>query len=302
MPPPDAALNVNLNGSSAARGVGIIMVSSVMFGSMAVFVRLASSEMASAQIAFFRFAGALLVLLAFSRGRNLRPRPGNLRHVLLRSALGAAAILFYFKGIEGAGAGFATLLQGTYPVYTAIIAALLLDEPFHPRLGMALILNLTGSFIAVGSAADLGAATLNGALCALAASVLAGGAVAAARHLRMTESAMLITTYFMAVGALVTAPSLRSGLPPFTPLLVGALLGTIMTSVVGQFLLHQGLGWTGASQGSLACATGVISATVLEALFLGTSITARTLAGAALLISAVALSIRGRTEPATSGS
>lgn len=272
-------------------GVGVIMISSMLFGAMAVFVRVASREMAAPQIAFFRFTGALLVLLAFSRGRNLRPRSGNLPHVCLRGLLGAAAILFYFQGIEGAGAGLATLLQGTYPVHTAMIAALLLGEPFNPRLGIALVLNVLGAVIALGPVAHLSGATFSGGLCAIAASILAGGAVAAARHLRMTESAMLITTYFMAVGALLTAPSLWLGMPPLTSTLAIALIGTILTSVGGQFLLHQGLGFAGAAQGSLACATGVVSATLLEALFLGTTVTSSTLAGAALLITAVAFSI-----------
>lgn len=270
-------------------GLGAILVSSILFGAMAVCVRLAGREMAADQIAFVRFVGALLVLLAARGGQTLRPRPRNLPRVLLRGFLGGCAILLYFRGIQGAGAAFATMLHCTYPVYTAMIATALMGERFNGRIAVALALNIAGAMILLGPGADLDRATFTGGLSAVAASVLAGGAVAAARHLRATESAFLITTYFMAVGAVLTLPSLLGGLPPLTPTLLLALAGTILTSVAGQFLLHHGLGFTGAIQGSITCASTVVSTAAFEALFLGETLGPNALVGAALFVTAVAL-------------
>jgi drug/metabolite transporter (DMT)-like permease len=277
-------------------GLGAILVSSILFGAMAVCVRLAAREMAADQIAFIRFLGALLVLLAARGGQTLRPQPGNLPRVLLRGFLGGCAILLYFRGIHGAGAAFATLLHCTYPVYTAMIATALMGERFNGRIAVALALNVAGAVILLGPGANLDRATFAGGMSAVGASVLAGGAVAAARYLRATESAFLITTYFMAVGAVLTLPSLLSGIPPLTPMLLFALAGTILTSVAGQFLLHHGLGFTGAIQGSITCASTVVSTAAFEALFLGETLAPHALAGAALFIAAVALvAMRGRT-------
>lgn len=273
-------------------GVGMILLSSVMFGAMAVFARLASLEMSSAQVAFFRFAGSLLILLAVSRGRGLRPRRESLRQLALRGLLGAAAILLFFRGIAGAGAGFATLLQNTYPVHTALFAALFLNEPFTPRLAVSLVLNVAGAAVTLAPAAHLSPEMLHGGLFALAAGVLAGGAVAAARQLRLTESALLVTTHFMVIGAVVTAPFLLTGLPPWSSTLAMALAGTVLSSVAGQFLLHHGLGFAGAAQGAVACGTSVLSASLFEAVFLGQHLPPSTLAGAVLLIAAVALAAR----------
>lgn len=270
-------------------GLGAILVSSVLFGAMAVCVRVAAREMGADQVAFVRFLGALLVLLAFRRGQTLRPRPGNLPRVLLRGLLGGCAILLYFRGIDGAGAAFATMLHCTYPVYTAMIATALMGEHFNRRVLGALALNLCGAFILLGPGANLDQATFAGALSAVAASLLAGGAVAAARYLRASESAYLITTYFMAVGAVLTVASLASGLPPMTLTLSLALAGTILTSVAGQFLLHHGLGFTGAIQGSITCATTVVSTAAFEALFLGDTLGTHALLGGALFVAAVAL-------------
>jgi drug/metabolite transporter (DMT)-like permease len=175
-------------------GVGVILVASVLFGAMAVCVRLAARDMAASQIAFVRFCGSLLVLLALTRGRGLRPQSGNLPRVLLRGLLGAGAIVLYYQGIQGAGAGLATLLNCTYPVFTAVFASSFMGERFDARIGAALIVNLIGVLVVLAPGAHMGPAAMSGGISALAAAVLAGGAVATARELRASESALLVTT------------------------------------------------------------------------------------------------------------
>ena len=64
--------------------------------------------------------------------------------------------------------------------------------------------------------------------------------------------------------------------------------------MAGQVLLHHGLGYAAATQASLAAATSVVTATALEALFLGVRLSTHTLLGACLLIGAVALSVSRR--------
>ncbi len=288
-------INVTLDRRAVLlNGVGVILIASVLFGVMAICVDLASRVMDSTQIAFVRFTGSLMVLLAFGRGRRLRPRPGNLRRVVMRGILGAGAIVLYYRGIQGAGAGLATLLNCTYPVFTALFATTLMGERFDARLGGALLLNVFGVLIVLGPGAALSAATVSGGLSALAAAVLAGGAVATARQLRSSESAHLITTYFMATGALLTAPSLLMGLPTVSPELLWALTGVVLMSVGGQVLLHQGLGVAPATQGSLAAATSVVTAAALQAAFLGEHLSRHSLLGACFVVAAVGLAVSRR--------
>ncbi|MBI4515330.1 MAG: DMT family transporter [Deltaproteobacteria bacterium] len=271
------------------RGLGVILLASFLFGAMAVCVRVAARDLAASQIAFVRFAGSLLVLLLLRRGRRLRPQAAALSRVLLRGLLGASAILLYYRGIQGAGAGFATLLQCTYPVFTALFATTLLGERFAAVLGVALALNLIGVVIIIGPSAEISPGVLAGGLSALGAAVLSGGAVATARQLRGTESAWLITTYFMAVGVACTAPALLLDAPALSPGLLLALTGVVITSVCGQILLHYGLGFTAATQASLAATTSVVTAAALEALWLGEHLSRHTLLGAAFMLAAIAL-------------
>jgi drug/metabolite transporter (DMT)-like permease len=273
------------------RGVGVIVLASVLFGTMAVCVQLAAAQMPAMQIAFVRFSGSLLVLLAFTRGQGLRPRAAKPRHLVLRGLLGAGAIVLYYLGIQGAGAGFATLLNCTYPVFTALFAAFLMGEHLSGRIGAALALNLVGVVVVLGAGAQVGPQVTLGGLSALAAAVLAGGAVATARHLRTTESASLITTYFMAVGVAVTAPGLLLGLPHVSVPLLLALAGVVLTSVAGQWLLHHGLGFASATQGSLAAATSVVTAAVLQAVVLGEHLGRDALIGGCLMFVAIGLAV-----------
>ena len=256
---------------------------------MAVCVRLAAREMDAMQVAFVRFAGSFLVLLVASGGRDLRPSPGVGPRLALRALLGATAIVFYYLGIRDIGAGPATMLHCTYPVFATLFSVLFMEEAFTGRLAGALAMNLGGAALVMGAGARLGAHALAGGLASASAAVLAGGAIATARSLRVTESATRITVAFMAVGALLTAPSLGRGLPPASAALVVALVGVVFSSVGGQWLLHHGLGFTTAAQGSLAAATAVVTAAVLEAIVVGQWPPARTALAAALMVAAVGL-------------
>ncbi|MCK6554320.1 DMT family transporter [Candidatus Binatia bacterium] len=280
--------------SAALRGVGVILAASLMFGSMAVCVRVAAAEVPALQVAFVRFLGSFAVLLAATRGRNLRPRPGNLRPLLLRGLLGGSAISLYYLGIGWAGASLATLLQCTYPVSTAVIATTVLGEPFSSRAAAALVLNLLGVVVVVGPGGPTGGQATLGCLAALGSSLFAGGAVATARHLRASENAALITTYFMAVGAAMTAPALLVGVSVPSPAVALALVGVVLTSVSGQWLLHHGLGYTSATQGSVAAATTVVTAAALESVSFGTDLGPHLIVGSLLMFAAVGLVSRQR--------
>lgn len=288
----DATTTATVVRSRLAGGLGSLLLASALFGVMAVCVRAASREMPAAQIAFVRFVGSFLFMLAVTRGRGLTPRPGNHLRLVLRGVIGAVSITCYFVGIEGAGAGLATLVQNSYPVFAATLAALLGHEVFTRRLGAALALSVLGALVVLGARVELASATTVGILASIAASMLAGAAVVTAQQLRRSEGAAIITTWFMGVGVIVTAPALLGGLPVAHGSTLLLLASVVLTSVLAQWLLHHGLGFTSATQGSLAAATSVFLATAIEALTLGDRPSARTLAGAALMLSAVALAWR----------
>lgn len=280
----------------AVRGILAILAAAVLIGGMAVCVRVATQEMVSAQVTFFRFAGALALLLLANGRASLRPNMESIFPLFFRGLFGTLAILLYFRGIEGAGAGLATLLHATYPVHTAWISACLGTEPLRGRTIAAVALSAAGAFVLLGPGANLSSATARACGFALTASILAGAAIVTARHVRHREPAMLVTVYFMLVGTIGTAPALLVGLPPFSVSLAASLAGVAATSAGAQWLLHYGLGTAPAVQGSLAAATAVFTAAILEAIFLGSTLSLRALPAGALLIGAVVLASRSADD------
>ena len=283
-----------------AAGLGPLLLASVLFGAMAVCVQLAARHMAAVQVACLRFAGSFVVLLALTRGRALWPRAASLGRLFLRGLLGAMSISCYYAGIGRAGAGLATLLYGTYTVWTAVWGIVLEGDRLTARIVTALLINLVGAVLVLGGGLQLGPGAVAGAAWALLGGVLAGGAVATAAHLRRTESAAVVTIHFMAVGAILTSPSLVQGLPPLSTPLVVALVGVVLTSSGGQWLLHHGLGYTSATTASLAAATSVVTAACLQALVVGEWLDARLVVAAICMLLAIALAASGRPVTAIS--
>ena len=276
-------------GAWYARPIRSLFLASLCFGLMAVFVRVATRTMVPAQVAFFRFAGSFLLLFALSRGRGMRPRAESHRRLALRAALGTAAISLYFVGIGWAGAGLATLLHCTHPVFTALFAVLFMGEAFTWRVGVALAANLAGAAVVIGAGIGTGARVGMGSLAALGAGMLAGASVATASALRRTESATLITVYFMAIGSVLLAPSLLLGLPAPSADLALVLGAVVVTSAVGQWFLHHGLGFTSPVVGSLAAATSVVTAAGFEAVAIGEHVPARVAIAGAIMVAGVGL-------------
>ena len=128
---------------------------------------------------------------------------------------------------------------------------------------------------------------LPGALVALLGGVIAGSAVATASQLRRTESASVVTIWFMAVGAVLTAPAFLGGGPVWSASLIWALVGVVLTSTAGQWLLHHGLGHVSARPAALAGATSVLTAAVLEGLLLGSAPGGAVIVGGLLMLAAV---------------
>ena len=259
---------------------------------MAVCVRLAGRELAAPQIACVRFLGSSLVMLAATRGAGLRPRRSGLGALVVRGLLGTSAVVLYFAAVRRGGAALATLIHSTYPVFAALGGALFLGERFTARVAVALLLGLSGVAVVLGPGGRLPAEAVAGGLMAFGSAAISGAAVTTARGLRRHESAAVVTTWFMVVGAVATLPALAMPLPAWSASLPLWLAGVVLTSVGGQFLLHQGLGVASAVQAGLAGTTSVVTAALVEAVWLGTHLGVEVLVGATLMLSAVALAAR----------
>jgi drug/metabolite transporter (DMT)-like permease len=273
---------------------------------MAVAARVASQNIPGPEVAMFRFVvGVLAVLVAVASGRaKLRPRRWG--WLLLRGIFGGTAVFFYFSCIEHVGAGMATLLNYTAPVWAMLLGWWLLGERPRSSAAVALLLTLLGVVCVVSGslrAADNGIWALAGVFSAFASGV----AVTSIRAVRRrsaegaSESSWTVFASFTGFGLLVTLPAVFGPLGRWvtpSPFDWGVLAGVGVLSVVAQLMMTQALEHiTGATMGIIHQLT-VVVAMLCGVLFLDERLTGWSLVGAILTVSGVAWTVLTAARPA----
>jgi len=112
-------------------------------------VKLVSSEVSLWQFQFLRSAGNLGLLLVFSRyiwGKT-RPIPKSWGSVALRSLLLVAAMVLFFGGIPFLGLSEIAAGLYVFPLFVAILSALVLGEKVGPRRLVAIIAGFIGTLL-----------------------------------------------------------------------------------------------------------------------------------------------------------
>ncbi|MGE5599167.1 MAG: EamA family transporter, partial [Bacteroidota bacterium] len=120
------------------RLIGLLLVglSAGAFGTLAIFARYAYADgMDTFTMLFLRFSLAALLMLAVLAARRERfPRGATLMRLVGMGAIGYVGQAFcHFTALRHASAGLVALLLYLYPVFVAVLAALILREPVTPR-------------------------------------------------------------------------------------------------------------------------------------------------------------------------
>jgi drug/metabolite transporter (DMT)-like permease len=289
-------------GDPAALGAALrLVLASFLFALLAAGTKLATRRLPGPEVALVRFlTGIVAVAAALATGRaHIRPRRWG--WLLARGFFGGSAVVAYFAAIAAVPVGVATLLNQTQPVYTMLFSwALLGERPRRGALG-ALALTLIGVTVIVG-ARHLHFGASRGELLGVFSAVASGVAVTSIRAARrdlgdgsQSETAWSVFFSFTALGALVTLPAV---LPPLgrwvapTAAEWALLAGVGVVSVGAQVLMTDALRHvTGVQSGTISQLTVPLTV-LLGVVFLGEHLTISFIAGAALTVSGVVLTIR----------
>ena len=152
------------------RAAGLMLASTVSFGLMAVLIRLVSSRLSTAEIAFFRNLFGLLALLPLLwRGAPGVFRTRQLPRYFVRSAIGIGSMLCGFWAIGHLPMAHAISLSYSTPLFVTILAAIWLGEVVRRRRWTAVLLGFAGVLVIVRPGTEGFSA---GSLVAVAAAVL----------------------------------------------------------------------------------------------------------------------------------
>ncbi|KAJ2873358.1 hypothetical protein GGH93_003297 [Coemansia aciculifera] len=248
-------------GTQKRKGLGLAALSAAAFAVMTLLVRILSDRgMSSLQIMVWRCVvqtiAAVLVCRIFLGISPLRVSGGwkRFRWVLVRAVFGSVGHLLYYVALSKLPMGIATVLFFTNPLFTALLARLMLGESFSSRHSSLAALCLAGialvvlpiPFTPLGFLFD---GSLMWSLCALLGAATVALAYVSIRKAGVAVHAMVHVTYFGAVGAMGSlALAAATGelyswqaILPNTALDYILVVGVGLAAFAAQFLMNWGL-------------------------------------------------------------
>lgn len=213
-------------------GIWLMAKAAVAFSIMALCVKLASENIPSLEIVFFRSLIGMLMILAIIRKKKISVFGKNRRLMALRGLMGFVALTLHFYTIEHLPLGTAVMLNYTGPIFAAVFAVLFLKERLSPLLASMILLAFVGVYCLVG--ADIQSLNLM-VLLGLLSAVFVGAVYVLIRAIHDRESPYTIIFYFTLVSTVGSTFYLPFGFlwPGFREWLL--LLGVGIGSFYGQF-------------------------------------------------------------------
>lgn len=130
--------------TSFVRGPLQMLFSALCFAVMALFAKLSAARVPGSEVAFVRFGFGIVVSLILATLGKVDLRTANRRLLILRGIFGAGGILLYFLALAGGSLTNATILNNAYPLFGAVVAAVVLGEPIGFVTGVCLVTAAVG--------------------------------------------------------------------------------------------------------------------------------------------------------------
>ncbi len=276
-----------------------MVASALAFSLMGLCVKQVGGRIPAAEVVLARAIVSVALSWWLLQRAGVDPWGQRRGLLIVRGAIGTAALLCVYAALAQLPMASATVLQYLYPTITALLAWLMLGERIGKRVLLAIALGWTGVVLVAQPAGLLqGAAALPplAVLIALAGALFTSLAYVSVRSLGNSEHPLVIVFYFPLVALPLTLPlvALDPVLP--TPSELLWLIGVGVFTQVGQVYLTRGLTALPAAQATAISYVQVAFAGLWGWLVFGESIDGWTVAGAVLVLVAMLVSLR-RSPP-----
>jgi drug/metabolite transporter (DMT)-like permease len=262
---------------------------------MGVCVKQVGTRIPATEVVLARAVVSVVLSWWMLRRAGIAPW-GQRRGLLIwRGAIGTLALLCVYQALALLPLAAATVLQYSYPTFTALLAWLSLGEPVGPRLLGAVGLGWLGVLVLAWPPAGSGLGT---SLPPLAVAIALVGAFSTAlayvsvRALRHSEHPLVIVFYFPLVALVLSLPLVL--LNPVVPSWgeLGWLLGVGLFTQLGQLTLTEGLMGLPAARATAISYVQVGFAVLWGWLIFAEPLEATTLLGGLLVLAAALISLR----------
>ena len=276
-----------------------MVASALAFSLMGLCVKQVGGRIPTAEVVLVRAIVSVALSWWLLQRAGVDPWGERRGLLIVRGAIGTAALLCVYAALAQLPMASATVLQYLYPTITALLAWLMLGERIGKRVLIATTLGWAGVVLVAQPAGLLQGATALpplAVLIALAGALFTSLAYVSVRSLGNSEHPLVIVFYFPLVALPLTLPlvALDPVLPTASELLW--LIGVGVFTQVGQVYLTRGLTALPAAQATAISYVQVVFAGLWGWLVFGERIDGWTVAGAGLVLAAMLVSLR-RSHP-----
>ncbi len=256
-------------------GLGYMAQSALWFAVMSTLVKLASATMPTMQIVFARGCITLLLASLVLWRAGLLPFGTRPRLLLSRGFTGSCALVCFYAAVVHLPLAEATVIHQTAPVFTALLAAVLLHERLETRVLVSIGVCLLGVLLIARPDWLFGGHTASAdfpwqyAFVALLGSLLSALSYVTVRQLGRTENPLIVVFWFPLMTVPMTAPF---AIPVWVwPDARGwlLLLGIGITTQIAQVAMTRGLQREAAGRATAVGYLQVAFATIFGACVFG---------------------------------
>jgi drug/metabolite transporter (DMT)-like permease len=268
-------------------GLRDMVAAAFFFSVMSLLVKLAGQRLAAQQVVLFRAAVALVLSWGLLRRAGLSPWGKSRGLLLLRGLLGFFALSCFFWALVHLPLAEATVIQYLNPIFTALLAAVLLGERLEWRATLSVAGSLAGLLLVARPAFLFGGVQrLDPVACgvALAGALFSAGAYVTVRRIGPAEHPLVVVFWFPLVATPLSLPLVLPVWQWPTPLEWGVLIGVGVATQVAQVFMTRGLQKEPAARATAVSYLQIVFASLWGALVLGEIPEALTLVGATFIV------------------
>lgn len=224
-------------------GIRYMLAAAFCFSVMSLLVKVVGQRLPTMEVVFSRSLVTLALTWTFLRHAGVSPLGSERGLLVLRALFGFAAVFCFFYGVSHLPLAEATVIQYTNPVFTALIAALVLGERLRPVESAGVALSLGGVVLVARPGFLFGGVPALDPLAvgvAVAGAVLSASAYVTVRRLGRSEHPLVIVFYFALISTVGSAFFLP-GSPWPTGWEWAALAGVGIAAQGGQVFMTLGL-------------------------------------------------------------
>ena len=137
--------------TNARLGIFFMLSASFLFALTMAFAKLLSATMGSVEVTFWRNAIGLVIILFTAFHTPIRNIGGRPFVLVFRGVIGTVALLFFFYMISITSLSSAIIYAKTEPIFTALLAFILMREKLSKTVVSAIIIGFAGVVIMSGA-------------------------------------------------------------------------------------------------------------------------------------------------------